>query len=248
MAKLGDTLTTREALVTATLDTLVAKANEAAQTIEGGALDGIAVVSLDRLRGLAIDVGMTKLPPPSDRYAEVLTPAEIKVTAPCPECHETVTTTLEVHPQLIVENNVRKIKIKGKAEPVVHMHGQLPLTEAASQETVDEALERIEDLRLRILRAVADVSDRHADEQDPGPIPSLEAVAAHLELASDGDRGDLEESLYSYAQLDEPLVEIVSVKGEPVTYVLTEAGLALVAAADDVDGEGEDLDEPEAAA
>ena len=87
---------------------------------------------------------------------------------------------------------------------------------------------------LRILRAVADVSDAYADRADgeTGPPPTVDAIAAHLLLANDSDRGDLEESLYAYSQLETPLVDVVSAKGEPTHYVLTDAGIAMVAAAD----------------
>lgn len=238
MTKFGDTLTTREALIAATLDTLEVKANEASQTIEGGALDGISVVSIDTLRGLTLDVRSMPLPPPSDRYAEVTTPAEIKVSMPCPECGVPVTSTLFVHPQLIVEGNVRKIKAKAKAEPVVHMHGQLPLAEGdEAQVTIEET---IDDLRLRILRAVAWVGAAHVEPapgEDPGPPPTVDAIATYLELATEGDRGDLEDALYGYAEGG--FVEVLRAKGAPIEYALTEAGAELI----DVDGDPEEVTE-----
>lgn len=237
--KLGDTLTTREAIRRAAIDDVVTRAELASVKQDGGPLDGLQVVSIGVLREQVIASLLVPLPPPSDRYAEVSAPADVLVSAPCPECHETVTTTMEIHQKLTVENNVRNISLKGTAEAVVHMHGQRTLDDAG-QVTVDEAVGQIEDLRLRILRAVADVGDAHAAETNPGPIPSLEAIAIHLELATDSDRGDLEESLHAYSQLEEALVEVVSVKGEPPTYVLTEAGLAMVAEADAADADGDD--------
>jgi hypothetical protein len=232
MAKLGDTLTTRDAVRSATLDDIVGRAQVAAVAIEGGALDGIEVVSLDTLRQLALDAAAVKLPPVSEHFAEVTTPGSVTVHALCPECKEPAKIVVLLNARLTVEDGVMKLAVKGKSKDLTHLHGQMPLTEAPGQTTVDEAVGSIDDLCIRILRAVADVSDAHANEIDPGPPSSLDAIAAHLELATEGDRSDLEDSLYGYANLEEPLVEIVSTKGSPPTYVLTEAGLDMVAAAD----------------
>jgi hypothetical protein len=74
-AQLADTLTSRDAVRRATLDDIIGRAQIASQTIEGGALDGVEVVSLGKLRDLVTEALMVELPPPSARYAEVSTPA-----------------------------------------------------------------------------------------------------------------------------------------------------------------------------
>jgi hypothetical protein len=242
MAKLGDTLTTREALRLAVVDDIIGRAQAAAVAVEGdGPLAGVEVVSLGRLREIAQDHLGVKLPPPLDTHAEVSTPATITVSAICPECDLPTKIVGKINPELKVTDDGAELGVKWKAKAVDHNHNQLPLEEVGDQVTVDEELASIDDLRLRILRAVADVSDRHADEHDPGPPSSLDAVAAELERVSESERSDLEDALYGYRE--QGFVEIVSTKGVPPTYVLTEAGLALVAAADeeaDVDDNEQD--------
>lgn len=233
MSQLADTLTTREAVRRATADDIVGRCQVAAVAIEGGALDGVEVVSLGTLRDqVAASLGV-ELPPPSEKYAEVITPATVTVSAVCPECKEIAEISVTLRPRLTVEGGVAEIAVKAKSKAVIHMHGQLtlPVEGQVGMDEIGEVV--IDDLRLRILRAVADVSDAHAAEIDPGPAPTLDAIAKQLELVSETDIGDLEDSLYSYSQLEAALVEVVSVVGEPVTYVLTDAGIDMVGADDD---------------
>lgn len=237
MAMLADTLTTRDALRRAICDDIVGRADIEATTIEGGPLDGIQVISLGKLRDVVVQHLQVELPPPTDKYAEVSTPATIATSTICPECRQPTEIVVKLHPRLTVEGNSTELAVKAKSKSVPHMHGQLPLGVPEGQETLEDAVGAIDDLRLRILRAVADVSDAWGGATDPGEPPTLDAIARKLELASESDRGDLEESLYAYAQLDVPLVEIDSGKGKPTQYVLTEAGIALV---EEADGKGDD--------
>ena len=237
---LTDTLTTREALRRAVLDDIIARCELAAQTIEGGPLDGISVVSMGVLRDQVTGSLMVELPTPSARYAEVITPATIAVSAVCPECDLPVSLTVKLTPQLTVDDDGAEIAIKAKASKVPHNHGQLTLPTEDGQLGLDDVV--VDDLRLRILRAIYDVGAERVDEvEEPGPPPTLDAIAIRLELATESDRSDLEESLYAYSQLDEPLVSVLTAAGAPVEYVLTEAGEALVMAADeDEPDEGDD--------
>ena len=224
---LADTLTTRDALRKATLEDIVARGEIAAQTIEGGALDGVKVLSLGTLRNLVTEALTVRLPAPSDKFAEVTTPAKITTSAMCPECGLPTVITVDLTPQLTVDDDGAEITVNAKKTKRPHVHNQLPLPEAddADQATVVGA---IEDHRLRILAAVYDVEVAADQAEDPGPAPTLDIIARALEIAFEKDRGDLEDSLYSYSQSDPPLVEVRSVVGEPVTYHLTDAGTELV--------------------
>lgn len=124
---------------------------------------------------------------------------------------------------------------------MAHQHGQLSLDGAAAgdQLGLDDVV--IDDLRLRILTAV-DALETELEADTFGLPLTLDAIAVRLELATEHERGDLEESLYRYSQLDAPLVEVVSVAGEPVTYQLTQAGADLVSEAEE---DGDDADDPD---
>jgi hypothetical protein len=231
-----DTLTTREAVRRAALDDLVARADLAAVTIEAGAdlkaLDGLKVISLGKLRDAMTAALMVKLPPPPDTHAEVTTPATIALSAICPECDLPVSLTVKLTTKLTVDDSGAEIAIKAKASKMPHKHGQLSLdgavAEADGQVTMDDL--EIEDHRLRILRAVYDVCDERTVDPpaEPGPPPTLDVIAQRLELANESDRADLMDSLAGYSQLDEPLIEIVSVVGSPVEYLITKAGEKIV--------------------
>ncbi len=239
--QLADTLTTREAVRRAALDDLIARAEVAATAIEGGALDGIQVVSLRTLRDLQAEALVDELPPPSERYAEVITPATVTVSTVCPECRETTGIVVKLGPRLTVEGGTTELAVKAKSKAVTHMHGQLSLPEVEGQETLEEA---IEDLRLRILGAVNQVGIAWERDID-APAPTLDAIASVLQLATDNDRFDLEESLYAYSQAEPPLIDIVKAKHQ-TRFVVTPAGIDLIVAGQvDAVDEGPE-DEPEA--
>lgn len=236
MAQTADTLTTRDALRHAVLRDLLSRADIASTEIEGGPLDGIKVVSIGMLRDLVVEHLQVDLPPPSEKFAEVVTPAKVSVAAICPDCHLPAGIIVNLTPQLTVTNEGAELAVKAKSKARVHVCGQqsLPLEDEAGQATLDDAIEHIDDLRLRILRAVADVSDAWGTANDTSsgnPRPTVDAIAQHLGLATESERADLEESLHAYSQLEPPLVDVVTVKGQPAHYVLTEAGIALVAEA-----------------
>jgi hypothetical protein len=248
---LTDTLTTRDALRKATLEDIVTRGEIAATEIEGGPLDGVKVISLGTLRNLVTEALTVRLPPPSDRFAEVTTPAKITTSALCPECKLPTTITVDLTPELKVDDDGAEITVNAKKTKRPHVHNQLPLPDAddGDQSTVISA---IEDHRLRILSAVYDLEVGY-DQAEPGPAPTLDNIARALEIAFEKDRGDLEDSLYSYSQADPALLEVVSIVGEPVTYKLTDAGVELVDAsrpnllpgfdqADQADDAGDDPD------
>ena len=255
MTMLADTLTTREALRRAVLDDIVARADIAGVEIEGGALDGVKVVSIGTLRDEVTKHLQVALPPPSEQYAQVVTPATITVAAMCPECDLPNNIVVKLSPQLTVTPEGSELAVKSKTKARVHVCGQLPLSEevAPGQETLDEAADSIDDLRLRILGAVYDLEVERDDPATEGPEVTLELIAKRLEFATDSDRGDLEDALYGYSQTEPPLVEVESGTGHSPYYSLTDAGTDLVdkaraedlPAADDADDELGDPDDSE---
>lgn len=255
MTMLADTLTTREALRRAVLDDIVARADLAATEIEGGPLDGVKVVSLGTLRDEVTKHLQVVLPPPSEQYAQVITPATITVAALCPECDLPNNIVVKLSPQLTVTNEGSELAVKAKTKARVHVCGQLPLSEDVTpgQGTLDDAADSIDDHRLRVLGAVFDLEVDRDDPKVEGPEVTLELIAQRLELATDSDRGDLEESLYSYSQLEPALVEIESGTGHSPYYSLTDEGIDLVDRArtdpdddadDDADAKLGEPDEP----
>lgn len=241
MPALADTLTTREALRRAVLEDILTRCQDTAVVMEGGPLDGLAVVSIGKLRDQVAQALEVELPPASERHAEVSTPASVFAAAMCPECGLPVEITVNLSPRLIVTDDGATISVKAKSKARDHIHGQLSLSEADGQVAIDVT---IDDLRLRILRAVYDVGAARLDKANPGPPPTLDVIAQRLEFAMESERGDLEDSLYHYAELPEPLVTILSVKGSPPEYVLTEAGETLVLGAEaDAQTSGDDQDD-----
>lgn len=248
---MADTLTTRDAVRRATADDIIGRCQAAAVAIEGGALDGVEVVSLGTLRDQVTASLLVKLPPTSDKHAEVTTPATIVVSAICPECALPVEITVKLTPALEVDNDGAELKVRAKSKGRPHVHGQLSLPEEVDgQLGMDDVV--IDDLRLRILRAVYDllVDAGQAEERGETGAPiSLDAIAQQLEIATESDRFDLDESLHAYSQAEPSLVEIHSAVDTPTTYVLTPAGLDLVdehETGDEDDTAEADGDEPAA--
>lgn len=134
MPQLADTLTSRDAVRRAVLDDIVGRCQTVAVAIEGGPLDGIEVVSLGTLRDQVTAALLIDLPPASDKYAEVTTPAHVVVSAVCPECHLPVDIGVKLSPRLTVEGNTTELSVKAKSKAVNHMHGQQQLNVPEGQE------------------------------------------------------------------------------------------------------------------
>jgi len=235
-----DTLTTREAVRRAALDDIVARCELASTVMEGGPLDGIKVVSIGVLRDQVSGALMVKLPPPPSTWAEVATPATIVTSVICPECALPQVITVKLGPKLTVDDDGAELSVKANSKGSVHVHGQLSLDgEAGDQLGMDDVV--IDDHRLRILRAVATVGDRYTDaaeRQEEAPAPTLDVIARELELATEADRFDLQDSLTGYAQADPPLVAI-DTSTTVTTYALTDAGSELIDKADNPSGDAD---------
>lgn len=141
MAQTADTLTTRDAVRRAVADDIVGRAQAVAVKGEGP-LDGVDIISLGTLRQVVNDHLSVQLPPPSDKHAEVTTPATVNVHTICPECDLPSVITGKLTPQLTVTNDGAEIAAKFKAKSKVHVCGQLSLPESdVDQATLDEALD-----------------------------------------------------------------------------------------------------------
>jgi hypothetical protein len=122
-----DQPTTRVEVRTYVLEDLVARLEAAAVPMEGGPLDGIAVVSMGTLRQEVAAVYDEDLPSPSEHRAEVQTPAIIVVSAVCPECRLPSEIVVGLSPTLTVDNDGAELAVKAKSKARVHVCGQMPL-------------------------------------------------------------------------------------------------------------------------
>lgn len=130
---IADVITSREALRREVLDDIVGRCQIAAVSIEGGALDGVEVVSMGTLRDQVTAALLVDLPSPSEKFAEVITPAVVTVSAVCPECRVPSAIPVRLSPQLTVTNDGAELAVKAKSKPRVHLCGQLTLPEGGDQ-------------------------------------------------------------------------------------------------------------------
>lgn len=198
MSQLGDTLTSRDAVRRAVLDDIIGRCQIAAVAIEGGPLDGVDVVSMGTLRDQVTAALLVDLPPTSDRYAEVSTPANVTVSASCPECRQPTDILVRLFPRLTVEEGVTELSVKASSKAVVHMHGQLPLAFEGQQEfglgDVVGPVPTIEQLETALLLVLPDelctavpstVEMEGWSDLDRRAVAAW-AIAVHL-VASDND-------------------------------------------------------------
>jgi len=114
----------------AVVDLLRKRLEARLQEVEGGSWDGVRVVTAkDLAEALAGD-----LPPASLFSAEVRTPARIAVDAVCPRCGIPSTIGVEIHPELVVDDDGAELRVKAKAKARTHLCGQTRLDEAADSD------------------------------------------------------------------------------------------------------------------
>ncbi len=243
--QMGDTLATRDAFRRAITADIVGRAQVAAVPYEGeGPLAGVDVISVRRLEQVVLEHLAVALPPPSEHHAEVTAPATITITNICPECDLPVRTSTKATTILIASKEEgSEVKTKLKTKPAPHVCGQMQLDDAAADaeaQAAKVARDQLvafpgnvthDDQRIRILQAVAAVGDRFLAEDggEPGPLPTLEAIAEELELATEDQRAELLDVLYRYTQLpEEPLLDVAEGQDQPATFTLTDAGATIV--------------------
>jgi hypothetical protein len=159
--------------------------------IEGGPLDGVAVVSKGSVTEALERVKVSALPPIDITSAEVKTPADVYVDTICPECN--VPTRILVQLSAVLETTREAgstIKLKARAKGKTHVHHQLPLDMEAAhgQESFD-----LED----IVKPEDELTDeeRGAGEIQPEPDAGDVEAAPNAEIDPDHDEG---------AQVDDP--------------------------------------------
>jgi hypothetical protein len=193
---ISDNPTTRESLRRAVLGDLVDRCTAAAVSIEGGALDGIEVVSLGTLRAQVTNALEDDLPPPSERRAEVTTPAIVLVSAICPECRLPVEIIVALTPQLTADNDGAEIAVKAKSKSRVHVCGQLALALVGDQadfglEDITGAVPDVATLYDALTLVITDRADLTveaiAEWSDLDKRLSYEWANRTLEAASDSD-------------------------------------------------------------
>lgn len=98
------------------------------ETLEGGALDGVSIISRGNFdkAWLAFWDGF-EMPLPTDDVAEVVTPARVAMALVCPECGEPAPAAIRLHAVLTADGRKRTLKVKGTSASVDHVHGQQAL-------------------------------------------------------------------------------------------------------------------------
>lgn len=155
------TVNTRGAQRLATLEAVRVELDRMLTPIEGGALDGIEVVSKGEIAQAILNVKAQTLPPIDTGTAEVRTPADVYVDAICPECD--LPTRVLVQLSAVLETTREAgstIKLKAKAKSRGHVHHQLALEEADPDQQ-DFGLEDI-------VRPEGQLSDDERDEPGDG--------------------------------------------------------------------------------
>ena len=168
------------------------------------------------------------LPEVSDRFAEVVTPARIHVRALCPRCHFPTSVSVELTPELVVDDDGAEIKVKSKTKAIPHVCGQTSLD--ADPEDDDGPLPVVDGPPPVVseLEAVpdgfwaTDDDDRCGEEtRDPDADPDAALLVCERILDHDGPHGD-REAMASWVY-----VEWVYVESTPAEEAPEEASEAL---------------------
>lgn len=144
--------------------------DQRAQTIEGGPLDGIRVVSLGHVSEAIEAVARFPLAPPDAHTAELTTPFEVVTHARCPRCGVAAPMYLRVNDELRLNEDGQTLRLTAKSKPISHVCGQLPITfeQAAGQEEAFDITD--------IVGPVDEKPDSpEGDEGDEPPLPTDEA-------------------------------------------------------------------------
>lgn len=115
----------------AVVDVLRRRLTDRLQDVEGGAWDGVRVVTakdLDEALG-------TELPPASEFSAEIQTPGWVTVAAVCPRCGIANSIGLDVRAELLIESGgSAELRLKGKSKARTHVCGQTTLDAAETDQ------------------------------------------------------------------------------------------------------------------
>lgn len=179
---LDDVILTRTAYRDELRKALVDVAKGSLQKVEGGSWDGVPVLTepkLDEAIGAVFDL---PVPTPSDRHAEVVTPATITVAAICPRCDLPTTILLTVQPELRVDDSGAEIHVKTKTKPRSHACGQqeLPLGHSDDEKSDLEQMSFLEAIADAIkpisAEELLDLLSLVRDEFTADAFPTLEEI------------------------------------------------------------------------
>jgi hypothetical protein len=134
--------------------------------IEGGALDGVEVVSEGHIREALDEILAGELPELDDRTAEVRTPATVLVEAECPRCHIAQEIDVELGAVLTTDSKSSSLKLRAKATARIHICGQMRMVGASDEVDGQEEAFELEDITGGETEPVADET-RVGDMADP---------------------------------------------------------------------------------
>lgn len=98
----------------------------ALENVPGGEWDGMDVLLRAELERIIHDVTEAE-PEPAPNVSEVRAPGRVFVDTPCPSCGISTRIVMELHGELLVSDEGREIRVKGKSKASAHTCGQLPL-------------------------------------------------------------------------------------------------------------------------
>ena len=125
----------------------------------------VPVVTVADLSQAIITTFDERLPAPSNKTAEIITPGTVFVAALCPECHVPQQIPMTVDVKLEIEGSVRTLHLKGKSKASTHRCGQLPLPAAGPEGVAGQESFGLDDI--------------------VGPVPTSEELMAKLEKIVD---------------------------------------------------------------
>lgn len=142
----------------------------------GGEWDGMQVVRRKELERIIADFAAAD-PEPLPTSSEVRTPARVFVDAVCPICAIPARVMVEIHAELVVDEDGRTIKAKASTKGSSHVCGQLPL----------EAGEDVDQMSLSDLAEPSLVLARDVSKPDDVSLetPEEERCGATAELPSE---------------------------------------------------------------
>ncbi len=127
-------------------DGFVQRVDVTASTSEESPADGeplwqnVPVVTVKDLEAAIRATFDVKLPPPSERTAEVATPATVFVAADCPRCHLPARIPLTISVELHQDDTGETLHLKGKSKPAIHTCGQMALPQRDAGDDGQEEL------------------------------------------------------------------------------------------------------------
>lgn len=105
-----------------------------------GSLDGAPVLTEPKLLEVVAAVFDREVPIPSEKHAEVRTPAVVTVAAICPKCDLPTTVLATITAQLVVDDDGSEVQVKTKSKARSHVcyQSELPLGEPTETDGLEQ--------------------------------------------------------------------------------------------------------------